>query len=164
MNLFALLWVASCCATAHGQIQVVGAINAETTWNTAGSAYQIDDTLTIQAGPILTIEAGVRVQVGDNNSASVQVLGAVDVTSPQVRIAENCDPEPAVAGAPLTVTVKLPPDVAGNSALTDPLEGRCGAASGRDAPCGGARPGGRRSAAWHPGDDHCHCDGRSRAG
>lgn len=51
--------------------QVAGAINADTTWNRAGSPYHVTGPLSVHAGATLTIEPGVEVRFDKGGQLSI---------------------------------------------------------------------------------------------
>ena len=59
---FYLLIFIICCQYSHAQTIVSGNISTNTTWNLAGSPYELSDDVIVDNGVVLTIEAGVRVE------------------------------------------------------------------------------------------------------
>ena len=52
---------------AIAQTEVSGSIDTPTTWTIAGSPYLLAGDTTVRPGVVLTIEAGVRVEFGEND-------------------------------------------------------------------------------------------------
>lgn len=57
--------------------QVSGTISSDTTWDVAGSPYQLTANVIVEAGVILTIEPGVEVQ-GGNTNVELQIAGHLE--------------------------------------------------------------------------------------
>jgi hypothetical protein len=64
------------CSKAQTGTNVNGVIGRDTAWNQAGSPYNFDGPVGISQGVTLTIQAGVTVNIGDNNY--LQVNGTLD--------------------------------------------------------------------------------------
>lgn len=56
---------------AHAATPVSGAITANTTWNAAGSPYELSGAVTVESGAFLRIDPGVRVLMGAASSLTI---------------------------------------------------------------------------------------------
>ena len=73
-------------AEGHAQTPVSGAITADTHWTLAGSPYQVTDSVTVEQGATLTVDAGVRVEFNQHKALYINgALNAVGTSAQPIR-------------------------------------------------------------------------------